>query len=513
MSSFSRKRPASHPDEPTETVRTMHTASFSHAGPIGDHGSNLLAAEQAATTDIASGGIDSDTVASVAGPLTHEQGTAAVHSQAVADADRTRLQARVLSLRMITDTFLGRTIPPRGEASGSYEHGKRELAKATAAAAAATKEAAYTSEVLAGKRPDHAGARRLGTPITVEAGNYRRARIMDNIKSTAPFVSASVIEGLVVASNVYSAFRIANLLLATGIAVTVLLSLSLVPYVLGRTLAEARAHGKMPRADIIIVAVGALFWLGAGLTLALIRSSADAFERASTASAGPASGALSPPSPTLSPKVSSLVDGSSPIPTIFWIVVLLGVGVAVFLWENQNHNPMRRLDLAAREMLIVTDRWLRDLAQRLDEIAAEVRFQCRAAMEIDMDHEAQPQLIAAQRAEDGATYLGALVRAAGDPAMASAVDVHVATLEKETDARHGVPLPAFAPLPTAADFGVGRVRVLSGDNAEGVQTETPLVDDADADDQADKSVSRIADSHQGPAADLFTSRRTAREES
>jgi hypothetical protein len=297
-----------------------------------------------------------------------------------------------------------------------------------------------TAAVLDGERPAPDGAMRPGTPIAADPERIDRAVLWERVRDVLPLAIPLVIETIVVSANMRELFHVddGNWWLPASIAVIAVISLTLIPYRVGRSLNVAAHGGRRPAWVWAITAVASAFWIGVGVTLAIVRVQVDGRAAVREAEEQHRDDVLNAVSNGIDPDSIPPFDASAVydpvLPSVMWIVVLLGVGVALVLFELWAHDPARLDELVARRAVLRARRWVALLTEQVADIAAQVELQRQVNTQGALMWQIEQERIAAEHEIALATYAAAAAQTAGTPEMIDALEDRLARTHTEIEA-------------------------------------------------------------------------------
>lgn len=396
-------------------------------------GESRLRAQQAAERAHATGALDAPGVEATTGDLPYEsvrEEQAAVESATVR---LERLEADAVGTTLLEDAKQGGQVPPIPAARTNSVAGVAdELATAEEALATAVERHDRATRVIDGGERASDGTARAGSPIAPEADETRGIRSAlwrATAAGMLPVLIPLVVEGLAVTFNMHTYLRAddGNWIQPAVIAVITVGILSIAPYLLGVVLNDQAAGKTLSRWDAIGAAVVAVFWIGVGVTLSLVRVQVDRNEaiRAAQEDRRQAiSEAQQLGQSTDIPPVDPGAVFDPVLPTVFWILVFVGFGAVLMLWERTHRNPARLHELRTRLARVrATERAhiLREHKGALDgSVTAQERINELALQMWD----AELDVVWTSAALDTAEYHRSLGEAAGDPDMPLAVERH-----------------------------------------------------------------------------------------
>lgn len=339
------------------------------------------------------------------------------------------------------------TAAERGERTPAPGDGPRTKTGATQERDSAQKECErveqahqVTVDVLNGERPAPDGAMRPGTPIAADPVHIDRAVMWERVRDALPLAIPLVIEMIVVSANMRELFHVAdgNWWLPASVAVIAVISLTLIPHRVGRSLNIAAHGGHRPAWVWAATAVAAVFWIGVGVTLAIVRVQVDGRAAVREAQEQHRDDVLSAVSngadPTSIPSLDTAVVYDPVLPSVMWIVVLLGVGVTLMLFELWAYDPARFDELVARRAVLRVRRWVTLLSEQVDDITAQAELQRQVNTEGAVMWKFEQERIAVEYEIALATYAGAAAQAAGTPEMTDALEDRLARTHTEIEA-------------------------------------------------------------------------------
>lgn len=423
--------------EDTATTRTLHMPATPPDTPDFPAGRHVLEAQQQAERDIASGALDVSYVEAGEGPLPSQQEIRARAQLRKEGARQQAASAEAIATALLQDAEQGlHTTPPRGMRTSRVRRARsRSLSTArseseAAAAALADADATHrnTVDVLEGKRATPDGENRAGAPIAPGTRYLLLAIVLALVAEYALLAIPLLIEGSIVAENMHVYFGTddANPWVPFTIAAVTVLSLTVVPFLVGRQLNHLLHGGHRHILRWIAIGAGLAIWLYAGVTLAQVRVAVDrdaaldraerryrqAVEDAQAAGIDPAT------VPTVVP--DEVFDPT--LPLLMWFGILLGIGIALMIWEIFRYNPARLEELRARLARSRAEERALVLDDYIGRVEADVAAQRAANEAAATEWELELSRIDAEARLCERTYEVALVQASGSPEMAMAIE-------------------------------------------------------------------------------------------
>lgn len=424
--------------------------------PHRNSGKSQLDAEQAADRDVHSGSVDPENVEAGVGPLGFDTLREAEASLERAIAKQESLEAEATGKALIEGARQGmQSEQPRWALTTSQAGAKAEADRVQTARRKAEETNAHDNAVLDGKATYHDGSHRPGERLSPDTTHLKWALFRTTIAAWLPLLLPAAVEFWIVASNMRSYLRTddSDLLTPAAIAVTTVMILTVVPFLLGRWLAGARAGRDASTLERVAAVVAAAFWLGVGTTLAIVRvqvDQANAVARANDAYREAVQQAQSlGQSADSVPPVDPATVFNPVLPTVFWIIVLCGLGVALIWFELNHFNPARLTELKSRAVLVeAVDRDVEAIAW-VAQLEGAVDLQT-AILETSREmwkHE--PDAIRQRAARDVQIYRSTLATASGDPRMVLAIAARDAATAD--DPRYATSLGVAKPEPRPAE--------------------------------------------------------------
>lgn len=394
----------------------------------------MLRAQQAAERGIATGAVDATSVEANLGAL---PGVAEIHAQA--DEYRAALHAQRADTKasgatLVVDAELGRHVDPEPLARSVSVAGLEiDLQDAADEASDASGAHEILTDVMAGERTWSDGTTRVGEPAAPEARStpeIRRAIRTENVKAMVPVAVPLLVEGVAVAYNMHAYMRADDSLwwVAPLIAVITVCVLTLSPFLLG-TVANDIVHGARPGLLARwLYGAAAAVWLGVGVTLALVRVQVDQLEAVRAAREQRDSDvrlaqAMGTPVDSI-PEVDPGAVFNPVLPSVFWIIVFVGFGIVLMLWECLHRNPVRMAELHARGRLVNAQTTLIALTAQLAAVKGSVQLQHTVNGHALEMWDGEDEVITAVTARAEAVHERTLGEASGDPAMPLALTAH-----------------------------------------------------------------------------------------
>lgn len=398
-----------------------------------DAGESRLRAQQAAERAVTTGALDATGVEATTGDLPYKALRDAQAGVELATVALERLEAEASGVTLLESARQGAlAMPVKVTATHSVVGLGEELSKAEERLTEAEARHDFATRVLAGAESAPDGSRRAGNPITPHATTEKAIesalrRMM--WARTLPILIPIVVEGLAVTFNMHAYLRAddGNWIQPAVIALITVGILSISPYLLG-IVANDQAHGKeMSPIDAVGVAVLAVFWVGVGITLALVRVQVDRNEavRAAELSRRQAiaeSQQLGQPVDV--PPVDPGTVFEPILPTVFWVLVFVGFGVVLILWERTHRNPARVHELETRLARLLAVTRVQMLRAHAATLGGSINLQERINNLALQMWDAEIEVVRASARLDTAEYHRCLGEAAGDPEMPLAVEDH-----------------------------------------------------------------------------------------
>ncbi len=418
--------------EPTRAASTpVHLPNPPIGVPRRSAGETVERARQAAERGITSGAVDAPTVEAIIGDLPGEamiaEDAAIEHAGLTAEAAESRASGETL----LEGARRGSQVAPSVDAETTSVDGLRvELAAAEKRLARVIRFHKRLRAVLRGERPADDGTHRAGEEIAPHAIDLRRRLRIENLLAALPVTVPLIVEGGAVTFNMHAYLRAddANWALPVVIAVITVGVVTFAPYLLGRAMNDVVAGRRLLVVQRILLGLLAGFWVVVGVALALVRVQVDQHEAVRAAEAQRATDvrlaqSLGKPVDDI-PEVDPVAVFDPVVPTVFWIAVFLGFGVALLWWECSHRNPVRMQELRARIARGEEERRVAALTAQLAAVEGSVALQERVNGLAAEMWKAEGEVIDAVAARAEAEYHAALGEASGDPAMPLAIDRH-----------------------------------------------------------------------------------------
>ena len=394
-------------------------------------GEALQRAQQMAERGIQTGAVDAPGVDATTGEL---PGEAVIRAEAQLSHSRVPgeiAESGASGLTIAESARRGAQVTPaEGSLTTSVEGLRAEYARATQDVDESEEEHRDLRLMLRGEKTAPDGTHRPGTVLAPDARNLRREVRRQTVRDALPVVIPLLVEGGAVTFNMHTYLRAddGNWLLPLVIAVITVGILTFAPYLLGLTLNDVAQGRTLSLVERVVLGVLAGFWITVGVTLALVRVQVDQEEAVRIAEERRRSDVelaqqLGTPVEDIPPVDPSTVFNPA-LPTLFWIAVFLGFGVALIWWERTHRNPIRMQELRARVRLAeAKDRALL-LGAQLDDVEHSVALQRQindlaTRMWVD-EHE----VIDATAEVARSVYHATLGEASGDPSMPIAIERH-----------------------------------------------------------------------------------------
>lgn len=394
-------------------------------------GEAMQRAQQMAERGIQTGAVDHPGVDATTGELPGESVIRAEAQLSHARVPGEIAETTASGLTIAESARRGAQVTPAKDAlTTSVEGLRQEYARATQEVGDAAEEHSDLRLILKGEKPASDGTHRPGDPIAPEARELRREVRRQTIRDALPVVIPLLVEGGAVTFNMHTYLRAddGNWLLPLVIAVITVGILTFAPYLLGLTLNDAAQGRTLSIVERVVLGVLAGFWITVGVTLALVRVQVDQEAAVRTAEERYRSDVelaqqLGTPVEDIPPVDPSAVFDPV-LPTVFWIAVFLGFGVALIWWERMHRNPIRMQELRARLRLVEAKDRALVLGAQLDDVEHSVALQQQinglaAQMWVD-EHE----VIDATAEVARSVYHETLGEASGDPSMPLAIERH-----------------------------------------------------------------------------------------
>lgn len=397
--------------------------------PHRNSGKSQLDAEQAADRHIHSGAVDPENVEAGVGPLGFDTLREAEANLEQAIAKQESLEAEAAGKALIEGARQGRqSEQPRWALTTSQAGAEAEADRAQIARRTAEETNAHDNAVLDGKETYRDGSHRPGEQLSPGTTHLRWAVFRATTASWLPLLLPAAVEFWIVASNMRSYLRTddSDLLTPATIAVTTVMILTVVPFLLGRWLAGVQAGREASTLERVAAIVAATFWLGVGTSLAIVRvqvDQANAIAKANNDYRDAVQQAQSlGQSADSVPPVDPATVFNPVLPTIFWIIVLCGLGVALIWFELNHFNPARLAELRSRAVLVeAVDRDVEAIAW-VAQLEGAVDLQT-AMLETSREMwQHEPDAIRQRAARDVQIYRSTLATASGDPRMVLAIE-------------------------------------------------------------------------------------------
>jgi len=396
-----------------------------------DHTVAALRAQQAGERAITTGALDQAGVDATTGalPFESEREERARVELAAVPGERARTQAAAETLLTVARNG-GHVKKSRLAQTNSVDGVRHELGVAVDRLERARSEHEESLDVLAGSRPARDGTVRVGHLIAPHATPTPWLLARSRVVASLPLVVPLAVEGTAVAFNMHAYLHAAdsNLLLPIGIAVITVCILTFAPYVIGIHVNNV-AHGlRLSIVDRITITVLAVFWVGVGVTLALVRTTVDhgeAADKVKEEHQAAVRNALAHGNPESSVTGPNIDDYFNPLLTaVFWVVVFVGFGVVLVVFERLHRNPERMHELALRVAVHARQRLVTALTDQLAQLTASVEAQEKSNASSLAMWDAEPDLIKAAAAHDVVVYHRSLGEASGEPDMHLAIERH-----------------------------------------------------------------------------------------
>ncbi|WP_457099655.1 hypothetical protein [Microbacterium sp. P5_E9] len=402
----------------------IHLPNPPQGDPVRSSGRSQQDAEQHAIRDVSTHAVDAEAVAAGLGPLGFDflrDAEGIVESVgALQDTEEAKAAGDVL----IELARQGQGITPRKDVVAATQSGVEEqLGIALTECEDSVTDHRTTLDVLSGTATRSDGRRYPGRPIAPGAAHIGWAIVWARFIELLPFLVPLAIESIVVYSNMRAYLRTddADVFSPAAIAASTVAVITMLPFLIGRGLNVAAHGGTLARWQRIGMAVGAGFWVAAAVLLATIRVTIDraaAVAKAEDAARGSFQGDAAP---------SVAVDPNTVfepvVPFLFWVVVFLGLGCMLVLWELLMHNPARVEELEARR----DRRACEERVIRLTSLKAAIDGTV-ALREGALEHSlamwgSELGAIDARSGRDKQVYRAALRNASGDPRMTLALEM------------------------------------------------------------------------------------------
>ncbi len=315
-----------------------------------------------------------------------------------------------------------------------------ELEKAQEALSQAQRAHDFDVAVLNGETLAKDGTARAGDPLT--PGRARQG-VLTRVLSRAMIAVAlylalpGLIEGNVVATNVRAYLRVddADVFGPLVIAASAIIVLTLIPFLLGKRVNKVIHGRKLVLGEQIVYSAAAGFWLVGGVALAMVRVSVDRDSRVRQVAqdSGRTVQEIDP---------SQVFDPT--LPTVFWIIVLLGLGVALITLELTD-NPAQRGELRTRIALVDQEQKTRAIEEALAEVRGQIALAEHHLATTRAMWKKEFVAITARAERDKQVYRMELCLASGDPNLALALEHRDLRTRDEAEARawtRGLDAPA-----------------------------------------------------------------------
>lgn len=394
-------------------------------------GEALQRAQQMAERGIQTGAVDAPGVDATTGEL---PGEAVIRAEAQLSHARVAgeiAESEASGLTIAESARRGAQVPPAaGALTTSVEGLRAEHARATQDIDESAEENRDHRLMLRGEMPAPDGTHRPGNPIAPDARDLRREVRRQTLRDALPVVIPLLVEGGAVTFNMHTYLRAddGNWLLPLVIAVITVGILTFAPYLLGLTLNDVAQGRSLSLVERVVLGVLAGFWITVGVTLALVRVQVDQAEAVRAAEERYRSDVelaqqLGTPVEDIPPVDPSTVFDPV-LPTVFWIAVFLGFGVALIWWERMHRNPIRMQELRSRLRLTeAKDRGLL-LAAQLDDVEHSVALQRQINGLATQMWGDEHEVIDATAEVARSVYHETLGEASGDPSMPIAIERH-----------------------------------------------------------------------------------------
>jgi hypothetical protein len=397
--------------------------------PHRSSGKSQLDAEQAADRDVRSGAVDPENVEAGVGPLGFDTLREAEANLEQAIAKQESLEAEATGKALIEGARQGaQSAQPRWAFTTSQAGAKAEADRTHTARKKAEETNAHDNAVLDGTAIYHDGSHRPGEMLSPGITHLKWAVFRATIAAWLPLLLPAAVEFWIVASNMRSYLRTddSDLLTPATIAVTTVMILTVIPFLLGRWLAGVQAGRKASAVDRVAALVAAAFWLGVGATLAIVRVQVDQANAIAKANsdyrvAVQQAQSLGQSADSV-PPVDPATVFNPLLPTILWIIVLCGLGVALIWFELNHSNPARLAELKSRAVLVeAVDRDVEAIAW-VAQLEGAVDLQTAVLETTREMWKHEPEAIRHRAARDVQIYRSTLATASGDPRMVLAIE-------------------------------------------------------------------------------------------
>lgn len=394
-------------------------------------GETMQRAQQMAERGIQSGAVDAPGVDAITGEL---PGEAVIRAEAQLSHARVAgeiAESRASGLTIAESARRGAQVAPAKDAlTTSLEGLRTEHARATTEVDDAAEEHSDLRLMLRGEKTAPDGTHRAGTVIAPDAKDLRREVRRQTVRDALPVAIPLLVEGGAVTFNMHTYLRAddGNWLLPLVIAVITVGILTFAPYLLGLTLNDVARGRTLSLVERVVLGVLAGFWITVGVTLALVRVQVDQGEAVRTAEERHRSDVelaqqLGTPVEDIPPVDPSTVFDPV-LPTVFWIAVFLGFGVALIWWEHTHRNPIRMQELRARRRLVETKDRALLLGAQLDDVEHSVALQRQINDLATRMWADEHEVIDATAEVARSVYHSTLGEASGDPSMPIAIERH-----------------------------------------------------------------------------------------
>lgn len=406
-----------------------------------DPGHSQLRAQQAAERAIATGALDDAGIEATIGDLPYEASRAAQAEAEKAAIASERAEAEAAAATILEAARRGEHLDPEPRAAAKTTAGlAAETARTRAHADRARAAHDAASRVLEGTERMPDGTKRPGLPIAPGTERFGWHIVATIVAGILPVLIPLLVEGSAVAGNMRAYLRAddADWMLPLVIAVISVGILTIVPYLVGITVNKVVHDKSLPLWHWLVVGGATLMWIAVGVTLAVIRVSVDRAEairvaeenRLRSIESAQALGTTSADVPPIDPNAVF----EPVLPTIFWIAVFLGFGVALVLWEVTFYNPARLHELRTRAVAHAADRQIVALVDHAALLEGSIELQRSVNEHSRQMWDAERDAIDAAAAWDIAVHHEELALASADPAVPLAIEQHKATLAERRSA-------------------------------------------------------------------------------
>lgn len=451
----------------------VHLPELPPRDPFAPTGTGNQLAEQAAERDVASGAYDPVQVAAGDVSLPWQKERLARVELDRSQTELGRIQQLFVALGLLQRARDGQLVPSTvGVESTTLIGAEAELKRIDAELAKVTALHETAEAVLTGEQPDSDGTPRPGRRIAPGSKDPRGAAKRERLQGWALLVVPFLVEGAIVASNMY-AFNRGSVIEAITLAFAALAVLTVGPYMVGQQLAGVFARGRARIGDIVILAVAVPFWVGTALSLAVTRVRLDqnhTIERLEESQANAVTRALDAGTtvPLFDPIVPDQVFDPI-VPTIMWVSILLGIGAVLAVVEAAHYNPVRFVEIDLRASRQDLQRTRQLILERTGILTGSVELQEEAIETTEAYYDEALESSKARGEVDLGVYSARLISASGDPEMLGAIETRQAATALRGSVSESLfqaprspaaPVPAptmpAAPAPFSADSEAAR---------------------------------------------------------